>query len=158
MKNTIQVNAKTIYNFSSFVGDVRGTKPILKNVYINNKEMVATDSYKMLIIKENRNIDTPVFINFTDFAKKYKNNDSMVLTETADVKAFPDYKKVIWDTEKESKTSIEVDAKLLIETLKPFVDKNLGNNRVRISIKDDINPIILEQKEKTALLMLLKKQ
>ena len=158
----MEVNSKTVYRFSKFIGsDVR---PVLQKVLVTKNKMVATDSYKLLEITNPNEVEKDQLLHLPDFISTFKNTERAVKVETVENKTdgnqFPDYEQIMPKTD--PIMEFQVNAKLMIECLEQFKNKETDNNYVTIKLySKEMSPIVMQGSGATenikALLMQLKK-
>ena len=139
----MQVNAKTVYKFSKFTNCK--TRPVLQNILVTPTELIATDSYKLLRIKQNNDITENQLIDTVGFYETYKNTnkDIAVNTASADKEHFPDCHAIIPDGKTPTK-ELCFSAKQLIEAL-----EQMKEGRVLIKIYDDNAPLMIQGNEES---------
>ncbi|NQU84078.1 MAG: hypothetical protein HQ536_05205 [Parcubacteria group bacterium] len=134
----------------------------LTGVHIDKENIVATDSYKMLICKHNQEVqeDTNITLNAQEvkkldkkelsfFVDKKDINDKIigkciVGTSIEDMKVdYPKYNEII--PKHEPNQTIVLNAKLLIELLEAFKTKK--QSMIKLEIRQDEDAIIIKGHE-----------
>jgi len=147
----MKINAKTAYRFAKFAKEQ--TRPILSTILIEKNRMVATDTYKLLIIESKEKNDVGEkgqLLNLPEFIKTFKAVDKDVEIETIENKTagfgnYPNIDQII--PTKDFNVEIEFDAKLLIEALEPFKSKQ-SNDRVTLKVTKN-KPLVLSAEQGT---------
>ena len=164
----MQVDAKTVFKFKKFAK--KSTRPVLEYIKIEKNAMIATDSFKLLRVKVETDVEKEQLLNVPRFCDKFKKTSGKVDVETKTDKDektdsyplnYPDFEQIM--PKDDAKMTVHANAKLLIECLEQFIGKDCGIGSVNIEFRDGASsPIRIvgtaeENKNIETILMPLKK-